>query len=73
MTKRDEAVFAKAFKKMDAKGYFVGLKAKAMSRSKAKHKSLVLMTAAKPLRKSKVNSVSSRNAAMRNPLSAREK
>jgi len=36
MTKRDEAVFAKAFEKMEAKGYFTELQTKAKAKLKPK-------------------------------------
>jgi len=36
MTKKDEVVFAKAFEKMEAKGYFVKLREKAAVKRQAK-------------------------------------
>jgi ABC-type uncharacterized transport system substrate-binding protein len=36
MTKRDEEVFAKAFEKMETKGYFTELRAKAKTKPKPK-------------------------------------
>jgi len=66
MTKRDEAVFAKAFEKMKAKGYFDEIQAKGK----------VMPVISKINRKShqKVSaSVSSRNVANKTPLAASKK
>jgi hypothetical protein len=69
MTKRDEAVFDKAFEKMEAKGYFVGLRAKAKSNAKP----TALKTAKKPRQRTAADSVSSAGAALKVPLAAQKR
>jgi hypothetical protein len=68
MTKRDEAIFAKAFEKMEAKGYFKEL------RTKAKPKSNTKPTALKVTKKTRqrtvADSVSSTRSTLKVPLVA---
>jgi hypothetical protein len=75
MTKRDEAVFVKAFEKMEAKGYFVELRARA--KLKAEAKSEALKTAKKPREQAVADSVpssiSNRGAMAKLPLAAHKK
>jgi hypothetical protein len=70
MTKRDETVFAKAFEKMEAKGYFVELRAKNKAKTNAKVKPAALKTAQKTRRRAAADSVSSRAASVKVPLAA---
>ena len=74
MTKRDEAVFAKAFEKMEAKGYFTELRTKAKSKPQAKSKSnaktTVLKVTKKPRQRAVADSVSSARPALKVPLAA---
>jgi len=74
MTKRDEAVFAKAFEKMEKKGYFTELRAKAKYKPKAKSnaKPMALRVAKKSRQRTVADSVSSTRSAPKIPLAAYE-
>jgi len=69
MTKRDKAVFDKAFAKMEAKGCFSKLRGK----GKLQAKPTTLKTAKKPRRRVKANSVSSAGTAVKTPLVANKR
>jgi hypothetical protein len=75
MTKRDEAIFAKAFEKMEAKGYFTEIQAKTKVKPKAKSnaKPKVLKTAKKLRQRTAADSVSSARYAPKVPLSAQKR
>ena len=73
MTKRDEAVFAKAFEKMKAKGYFDGLQAKGKTKANGKVTPAISKAGRKPHQQKVSASVSSRNVAHRTPLLASKK
>jgi hypothetical protein len=77
MTKRDEAVFVKAFEEMEAEGCFNELRAKAKSKSHikptAKAAPVISKIGRKPHQQKVSASVSSRNAAHRTPLAASKK
>jgi len=72
MTKRDEAVFAKAFEKMEEKGYFTELRTKAKTKPKAKSSTrpTVLKVTKKPRQQAVADSVSSTRPALKVPLAA---
>jgi len=73
MTKRDEAVFVKAFEKMKAKGYFNGLQAKCKTKPNGKA-TLVISKIGRKSHQQKVSaSVSSRNVTNKTPLAASKK
>lgn len=77
MTKRDNAVFAKAFEEMEAKGYFNEIQAKIKAERQAKSvaetiKPVVPKTGKKPRQKAPA-SVSSWNVADKAPLAASKK
>jgi phage regulator Rha-like protein len=75
MTKRDEAVFDKAFKKMEAKGYFTELreKTKAKPQAKSNTKPMALKTAKKLRQRTAADSVSSARSALNVPLAAQKR
>jgi len=73
MTKRDEAVFAKAFEKMKAKGYFDGLQAKGKTKTNGKAMPVISNFGRKPHRQKISASVSSRNVANKTPPVASKK
>jgi len=79
MTKRDEAVFAKAFEKMKAKGYFDELQAKGKAKSSGKTGPATRITPViskigkKPHQKAAASVFSSRNVADKIPLVASKK
>jgi len=73
MTKRDEAVFEKAFKKMEAKGYFEGLRTKAKARTQAKTKTTALKDAKKPRQRVAADSISSVRSRSKAPLAAHKR
>jgi len=70
MTKRDEAVFAKAFEKMEAKGYFTELRTKANAKPKAKSstKPTAIKVTKKPRQRTVADSVSSTRSTLKVPL-----
>jgi len=74
MTKRDEAVFAKAFEKMDANGYFTELRTKTKTKSKAKSninaKPTVSRASKKMRQRTVADSVSSTRPTVKVPLAA---
>jgi len=71
MTKRDEAVFAKAFEKMEAKGCFTELKVKTKHQVKSKTKPTTLKAAKKQYRQAEA--VSAASSALSVPLSANKR
>jgi len=71
MTKRDEAVFDKAFEKMEAKGCFVKLQAKAKAKTQAGSKPAAFKVAKKQGRRAA--SVSSTISGLKVPLAAQKK
>ena len=73
MTKRDEAVFAKAFEKMKAKGYFDEIQAKSKTKSNGKAMPVISKSSRKSHQQKVSASVSSRNAANKPPLAASKK
>ena len=72
MTKRDEVVFAKAFEKMKAKGYFDELKAKSKTYSNGKTIPVIPKIGKKSYKKLPA-SVSNRNITNKPPLAASKK
>ncbi|WP_461255340.1 hypothetical protein [Treponema sp. R80B11-R83G3] len=72
MTKKDEAVFAKSFEKMEEKGYFTELrtKAKAKPKTKSNAKTTVLKVTKKPRQLTVADSVSSTRSTLKVPLVA---
>jgi len=70
MTKRDEAVFAKAFEKMEKKGYFTELRAKTKVKPKAKSnaKPTALKVTKKSRQRTVADSVSSTRSTLKVPL-----
>jgi len=77
MTKRDEAVFVKAFDEMEAKGYFtelrVKVKQKARHKAKSNAKPTVLKAAKKQRQRVATDSVSSARSAVNVPLAANKR
>jgi hypothetical protein len=75
MTKREEVVFDKAFAKMEAKGYFTEIRARAKNKAKAKAKAkpMALKTVKKPRQQAVADSISSSRSAMNVPLAANKR
>jgi hypothetical protein len=73
MTKRDEAVFAKAFEKMKAKGYFDELQAKSKTNTNGKTMPVISKIGRKSRQQKVTASISSRNVANKTPLAASKK
>jgi hypothetical protein len=71
MTKRDKAVFDKAFARMEAKGYFVKLHTKAVAKVQANPTTLRAIQ--KPRRQTTPVSVSRAASAGKAPLAAKKK
>ncbi|MCL1955656.1 MAG: hypothetical protein FWF61_07015 [Brevinematales bacterium] len=73
MTKRDEAVFAKAFAKMEAKGCFTELRAKSKHQAKSKVKLTALKAAKKQRQQAAADSVSAARSTLTVPLAANKR
>jgi len=72
MTKKDEAVFDKAFKKMEAKGYFSELQAKTKTKPQTKSKTKPALKITKKTNHG-AGSVSNTRVALKVPLAAQKR
>jgi ABC-type uncharacterized transport system substrate-binding protein len=73
MTKRDEEVFAKAFEKMETKGYFTELRTKAKTKPKSNTKPKALKVTKKSRQRTVADSVSSARSTLKVSLVANKR